>query len=57
MTEVKLKLLPDPDMYIFFDKGTRGRISYVSYICSKANNNFLNFYDKNQNKNQNILHT
>ena len=26
MTKVNLKLIPDPDMYIFFEKGTRGGV-------------------------------
>ena len=30
MTKVKLELIPDPDMYIFFEKGMTGRVSYVS---------------------------
>ena len=29
-TKVELELIPDPDMYIFFEKGTRGGVSYVS---------------------------
>ena len=29
MTKVKLELIPDPDMYIFFEKGMAGRVSYV----------------------------
>ena len=30
MAEIKLQLIPDPDMYIFFEKGSRGKISYIS---------------------------
>ena len=26
MTKIELKLIPDPDMYILFEKGTRGGI-------------------------------
>ena len=29
MTKIKLELIPDPDMYIFFKKGIRGGISYT----------------------------
>ena len=29
MTKVKLELIPDPDMYIFFEKGMAGSVSYV----------------------------
>ena len=26
ITKIELELIPDPDMYIFFEKGTRGGI-------------------------------
>ena len=55
MTKVKLEFIPDPDMYIFFEKGTRGGVSYISNRYSKAKNRYLKSYD--QNKNQNILYT
>ena len=45
MTKVKLELIPDPDMHIFFEKGTRGGISYISKIYSKATNKYLKPYD------------
>ena len=28
MTEIVIKLIPDPDMYIFFEKGTRGGVFF-----------------------------
>ena len=28
MTKVEIELIPDPDMYIFYGKGTRGGVSY-----------------------------
>ena len=37
-TEVKLEILKDPDMHIFFDKGLTGRISMVANPFAKANN-------------------
>ena len=55
MTKIKLELIPDPDTYIFFEKGTRGGISYMSNRYNKANNQYLKLMT--QNKNQNILHT
>ena len=48
MKKLELKLFWDPDMYIFFEKSTRGRISYVSNRCSKANNKCLKSYDPKQ---------
>ena len=38
MTKIELELIPDPDMYIFFWKGTRGGISYISDRYSNSNN-------------------
>ena len=48
MTKVELELIPDPDMYIFFEKGTRGGVSYISNRYSKANNKYLKSYDPKQ---------
>ena len=48
MTKVELELIPDPDMYIFFEKGARGGVSYISNRYSKANNNYFKSYDPNQ---------
>ena len=36
MAKTKLELTPDPDMYIFFEKGTRSGISHISNRYSKA---------------------
>ena len=43
-TKIKLELISDTDMYIFFEKGPRGGISYISNRCSKANNKYLKSY-------------
>ena len=45
MTKVKLELISDPGMYIFFEKGIRGGVSYISNRYSKANNKYLKSYD------------
>ena len=36
MTKIKLQLISDPDIYIFFEKGMRGGISCISNRVSKA---------------------
>ena len=38
MKKIELELIQDPDMYIFFEKSTRGEISYISNRYSEANN-------------------
>ena len=48
MTKIKLELIPDPGMYILFEKGTRGEISYISNRYSKANNKYLKSHDSKQ---------
>ena len=45
MTKIKLELISDPDMYIFFEKGIRGGISYISNRYSKANSEYLKCFD------------
>ena len=48
MTKIKLGLILDPDMYMFFEKGMRGGVSYISNRHSKANNKYLKSYDPKQ---------
>ena len=45
MTKNELELIPDPDMYIFFEKSTRGRISCICNRYSKVNKKYLKSYD------------
>ena len=51
MTKIKPELITDPNMYIFFEKGTRGAISYISNRYSKVNNKYLKSYDPKQESN------
>ena len=46
--KIKLELVSDPDMYIFFEKGTRSGISYISNRYSKANYKYLKSCDPKQ---------
>ena len=45
MTKINLEIIPDLDMHIFFEKGTRDGISYISNRYSKAKNEYLKSYD------------
>ena len=54
MTKVELELIPDPDMYIFFEKGTRGGISYISNRYTKVNNKYLKSYYPKQESKHNV---
>ena len=38
-TKVEVELIPDTDRYIFFEKGTRVGVSYISNIYSTASKN------------------
>ena len=48
MTGVKLEKISDIDQYLFFEKGTRGAISYIAKRYAKANNKYINDYDSNK---------
>ena len=46
--KVKPKLISHPDLYIFFEKGMGGEVSYISNKYSKANKKYLKSYDPKQ---------
>ena len=50
--KIKLELIPDLGMYIFFEKGTRDGMSYISNRYSKVNNKHLKHYDLKQESKQ-----
>ena len=52
MTKIDLELIPDPDMYILFEKDTKGVIFYISNRCSKTNNEYL----KSQEESKHIIY-
>ena len=54
MTKIELALIPDPGIYIFFEKGTGGGILYISNRYSKTSNKYLKSYDPKQESKHNI---
>ena len=52
---MELELITAHQMYIFFEKDMRGRVSYISNKYSQANDKYFKSYD--QKKNQKILYT
>ena len=48
MRKIELELIPDQGRFIFFNKGTRGGISYISNRYSKASNKYVKSCDPKQ---------
>ena len=48
ITKNKLELIPDLDMYMFFEKSTRSGIYYIFNRYSKSKNKYLRSYDPKQ---------
>ena len=46
MTDIKLELITDIDMFQFIEKGMRGGISYIANRYGKANNKYMKEYDE-----------
>ena len=45
MTDVRLDLISDVDMFYFIEKGTRGGISTITHRYAHANNKYMKNYD------------
>ena len=45
IAKVELGLIPDTDMYLFFEKDMEGAVSYILERYSKTKDNHLKSYD------------
>ena len=45
IAKVELELIPDADMYFFFEKDMEGAVFYISERYSKTKDNHLKSYD------------
>ena len=46
MTDIKLQLMTDVDMFQFIENGTRGGVSYIADRYGKANDKYMKNYNE-----------
>ena len=46
MTDIKLELIIDVDMFQFIEKGVHGGVSYIANRYGKANNKYMKEYNE-----------
>ena len=46
--KVEFELISHADMYLFFEKGMRSGVSYISKRYSQASNKYIKSYDSKQ---------
>ena len=56
MTKIEPEFIPDLDMCIFSEKGTRGGISYISNRYSEDNNKYLKSDDPKE-ESKHVIYT
>jgi len=55
MTDIKLELMTDVDMFQFIEKGMRRGSFYIAHRFGEANNKYMKSYDKLNHQNASLI--